>query len=75
MSAGIFQFIITVLQHSDVAAALLHQSKKQDPLVTVEPLQIAHLEEVKRWKGQRRKFPVAWAAALAMVSEIKPAEE
>ena len=40
-----FSFVSTVQQHSDVAAALLAPSpKKQDGLVSVEPLQIAHLE-------------------------------
>jgi negative regulator of sigma E activity len=38
-------FVFAVQQHRDVAAALLAPSpKKQDALVTVEPLQIAHLE-------------------------------
>ena len=40
-----FSFVSTVQQHGDVAAALLAPSpKKQDGLVTVEPLQIAVLE-------------------------------
>jgi negative regulator of sigma E activity len=38
-------FVFTVQQRHDVAEALLApSSKKQDALVTVEPLQIAHLE-------------------------------
>ena len=45
------RFVFTVEQRRDVAAALLAPSpKKQDALLTVEPLQIAHLE-VKPLEG------------------------
>ena len=47
-----FSFVFTVQQRRDVAAALLAPSpKKQDALVTVEPLQIADLE-VKPLEGR-----------------------
>jgi len=60
-----FSFVIAVQQHGDVAAALLAPSpKKQDALVTVEPLQIAHLE-VKPLEGGKPKFPVVWASSIS----------
>jgi hypothetical protein len=47
-----FSFVLTVQQHGDVVAALLVPSpKKQEALVTVEPLQIAVLE-VKPLEGR-----------------------
>ncbi len=50
------RFVLTVQQHGDVAAALLVPSpKKQDALVTVEPLQIAHLE-VKPLEGRETEI-------------------
>ncbi len=51
------RFVFTVQQHRDVAAALLAPSpKKQDALVTVEPLQIADLE-VKPLEGRETEIP------------------
>jgi len=51
-----FSFVFTVQQHGDVAAALLAPSpKKQDALVTVEPLQIADLE-VKPLEGRETEI-------------------
>ncbi len=50
------RFVITVQEHGDVAAALLAPSpKKQDALVTVEPLQIADLE-VKPLEGRETEI-------------------
>ena len=49
-------FVLTVQQHGDVAAALLAPSpKKQDALVTMEPLQIAVLE-VKPLEGRETEI-------------------
>jgi hypothetical protein len=49
-------FVLTVQQHGDVAAALLAPGpKKQDALVTVEPLQIAVLE-VKPLEGRETEI-------------------
>ena len=49
-------FVLTVQQHGDVAAALLAPGpKKQDVLVTVEPLQIADLE-VKPLEGRETEI-------------------
>jgi len=53
-----FSFVFAVQQHGDVAAALLAPSpKKQDGLVTVEPLQIADLE-VKPLEGRETEISV-----------------
>ena len=50
------RFVFTVERRRDVAAALLAPSpKKQDMLVTVEPLQIAHLE-VKPLEGRETEI-------------------
>ena len=50
------RFVLTVQQHGDVAAALLAPSpKKQDALVTVEPLQITPLE-VKPLEGRETEI-------------------
>jgi len=50
------RFVITVQQHGNVAAALLAPGpKKQDTLVTVEPLQIADLE-VKPLEGRETEI-------------------
>jgi len=49
-------FVLTVQQHGEVAAALLAPSpKKQDVLVTVEPLEIAVLE-VKPLEGRETEI-------------------
>ena len=51
-----FSFVFTVQQRREVAAALLAPSpKKQDALVTVEPLQIADLE-VKPLEGRETEI-------------------
>ena len=53
-----FSFVFAVQQHGDVAAALLAPSpKKEDVLVTVEPLQIADLE-VKPLEGRETEISV-----------------